>query len=61
MKTSGWTPVLAKKWLKAHNFIPIKRVHTLGYELRYRIKLPIYSRYITKKIDDRGIYFVIGF
>lgn len=49
----------ATKWLKKHNFKPIKRVHKTEKYLRYRIREPEYSKYRTQEIDN-GILFVYG-
>ena len=40
-----WTADDARKWLKSHNIIPLKRVHKSTQFLRYRIKTPTYKKY----------------
>ena len=58
--TDGWTAATARAWLRAHEFKPIKRMHHLGTELRYRLRDPRqFRRFITKK--EAGVYYVIGF
>ena len=59
--SSQWTPAMARLWLSAHDYVPIKRVHRTAHRLRYRIRDPgMFSRYITKNIGG-GIELVIGF
>ena len=60
LRQSGWNKKNARSWLKSHKIKPLKRVHELKNELRYRIREPNFKRYITKKSND-GILFVIGF
>ena len=50
----------ALKWLDTHSFKPIKKVHILGDELRYRIKEPKYKRYTTRILPN-NVYLVIGY
>ena len=40
-----WTTENARKWLKEHNIIPLKRVHKTDQFLRYRIKIPNYKKH----------------
>ena len=55
-----WTTTKAREWLKNHNYIPIKRVHKMGNELRYRIRDPAqFKTFRTKKLKD-DIYIVFG-
>lgn len=55
-----WTPKTAMKWLKEHNFKPIKKVHETPNTYRYRLKDPkLFRKFITKK-TDLGINIVIG-
>lgn len=62
MENQGWSPQKARTWLKIHNYKPIKPVHRMGNELRYRIKDPkLFKSFTTKKISDDGIYLVFGF
>jgi hypothetical protein len=56
-----WKTTTAKAWLKKEGFVPIKRVHKNGHELRYRITEPEqYKRFRTKK-HENDVYFVYGF
>ncbi len=56
-----WTTTKARQWLKLNNYKPIKRVHKLGSELRYRLTVPEqYKKFRTKK-SPNGIHFVLGF
>lgn len=62
MENQGWTPIKAKDWLKKHNYKPIKPLHRMGHELRYRLRDPkLFKTFTTKKISDNGIYLVFGF
>ena len=46
----------ARKWLKTHNFQPIKKVHKTENYLRYRIIYPNKNYdYITKQLNNRII------
>lgn len=52
----------ARKWLRHHDFEPIKRVHKTDAYLRYRLKKPHSDhRYRVKEIKKGNIRFVIGF
>lgn len=54
-----WTSAEARKWLKLHNYQPIKRVHITNNNLRYRLKQPFKtSRYITKHLSN-GVTLII--
>lgn len=56
-----WDATGARKWLKKHNFKPIKRVHKTERYLRYRLRDPgIYSKFRTLTRDPSGILFVLG-
>jgi hypothetical protein len=55
-----WTPTLARKWLKLHGLVPIKKMRIEGNQLRYRIRDPeLFKSFITKKTND-GINLIIG-
>ena len=56
----GWTATTARKWLKYHKYTPIKRVHVVGNQLRYRIKPPTFKRYVTKALPD-GVNLILGY
>lgn len=56
-----WTSVKAMKWIKSHNYKPLKRVHKTENKFRYRINEPEqFKRFRTKKLGD-GIEVVLGF
>ena len=58
-----WTPAQARKWLKAHDAVPIKGMRREGSWLRWRITPPErYSRYTTKTLKSNGksIHLVMG-
>lgn len=58
--TDKWTPTLLRAWLKKHGLKPIKRVHIVGDEIRYRILPPLrFARFTTKKLPG-GIHLVLG-
>ena len=60
MTTDGWTTTTARAWLKAHGYKPIKKVHKMGNELRYRLIDPeVFSRFTTKVLPN-GTHLVIG-
>ncbi len=61
LTTDGWTPLAIRRWLKAEGLKPIKSVHKLGTELRYRIKNPARYRRFTTRILPNKIHLVIGF
>lgn len=55
-----WNESQARAWLSAHNFEPIKAAHSVGHEIRYRIREPSeFSRFRTKILDD-GPHLVFG-
>lgn len=59
--TPEWDSTRARQWLIKHKYKPIKRVHKLGSQLRYRLRNPNkYTKFKTKGIG-KGIYFVFGF
>jgi hypothetical protein len=58
-----WTTKEARAWLKKERLVPIKRVHKVGHQLRYRILEPISNKYTTMMIHTstgRPVYFVLG-
>lgn len=60
LKKDGWTTAKARKWLKDNGMKPIKRVHKIGDELRYRLIPPEeFKSFITKVY--KSVHFVIGF
>ena len=57
-----WNTTTAKKWLKEHNYKPIKRVHKTTNTLRYRLLDPkLFKTFIVKKNKKDGINFIIGY
>jgi hypothetical protein len=62
----NYTAAQARKWLKKHNYKPIKRVHITKKDgsivsIRYRIQDPkLFKSFITKKIDDGNINLILG-
>ena len=60
MTDDNWTTAKALRWLKAHDFKPIKPVHKIGNELRYRLKDPeLFKRFSTKILDNK-VHIVFG-
>jgi len=55
-----WNSSEARKWLKEHNMVPIKRVHVTKNYLRYRIQDPEKFKSFVTKTTDQGITFVFG-
>ena len=57
----GWKPLFARRWLREHNFHPIKAVdRRVKGQLRYRLQEPTkFHRFITKSLKG-GINLVIG-
>lgn len=55
-----YTTTTARKWLKEHNYSPIKRVDVTTNYLRYRIRDPKeFKSFVTKEITN-DITFVFG-
>lgn len=55
-----YTPDIARKWLKEHNYKPIKHVDKTKNYLRYRIRDPtLFKSFVIKEITH-GIKFVFG-
>jgi hypothetical protein len=59
-KSKGWGKLKAKHWLKSHNYVPIKKVHDNGTQLRYRLRPPNFKHYFTKKLQN-GILLIFGY
>src|SRR5579885_2717298 len=60
-KKENWTENKAEKWLKMHNFNPIKNVHITENYLRYRLKNPNkLNEYRTYDIGN-GIKLILEF
>jgi len=58
---SIWTVVAARRWLRQHDFLPIKRVDKTPTLLRYRIKPPKQFKRFRNKSIATGINLVVGF
>lgn len=56
---SRWDALSARNWLEANNIPRVKHVHTTKNYLRYRVREPKFSHYITKDLDN-GIKMVLG-
>ena len=62
----AWNGRSARAWLAKHKYVPIKPVHVVSHELRYRIREPNFSRYVTKILHDKAdplksVHLVIGY
>ena len=57
----NWTATKARKWLKQHGFIPIKRVDKKDNQLRYRLIDPKFFKSFMTKKSKNNINLVIGF
>lgn len=56
-----WSTPDAKKWLKEHSFLPIKKVHITDKFKRFRIVEPDYKTYKYRiSHGDKGISFIVG-
>jgi hypothetical protein len=56
-----WNYNEAINWLNKHGFEPLK-VDIKETQFRFRMRDPKrFKRFITKKLNKKGIYFVIGF
>jgi hypothetical protein len=59
----GFTAPAASRWLDAHGYKPIKKMHREGTLMRYRMRDPTYKRYTTEtliKPNGRRILLVLG-
>lgn len=54
-----FTPDKARRWLRKHKKVPIKRVDKTEKYLRYRLIEPTFKEYRTDRIAD-GVMFVYG-
>ncbi len=60
---SKWTTSEARKWLKKHNIVTIKKVDTNINPnwIRYRIRPPeMFKTFRTKIYPDKGIHIIFG-
>lgn len=58
---ASFSPRAALKWLKVHDFDPIKKVDKTATRLRYRLHDPgEFVRFATRSVKD-GVDLVIGF
>jgi hypothetical protein len=48
-------------WLNHHNLKPLKKVHIVGDQLRYRILKPQFKHYFTKILQDDRVHLIIGY
>jgi hypothetical protein len=57
-----WSSASALRWLRAYGFVPQKKGEAKGNYLRYRIRAPRFSHYITRTIHNKGrkIHLIIG-
>jgi len=57
-----WSSASALRWLRAHGFVPQKKGEAKANYLRYRIRAPRFSRYITRTVHSKGrmIHLIIG-
>lgn len=55
-----YTEEEAMQFLRHHKLRPIKPVHITEHKLRYRLALPHFQHYITKRAQE-GVEYVIGF
>lgn len=55
-----WDVNTARKWLKEHDYKPIKHVDKTENYLRYRIREPAFVNYVIKPLGFSGIKLVLG-
>jgi len=57
-----WSSASALRWLRAHGFVPQKKGEAKANYLRYRIRAPRFSRYVTRTVHSKGrmIHLIIG-
>jgi hypothetical protein len=57
-----WSSASALRWLRAHGFVPQKKGEAKANFLRYRIRAPRFSNYITRAVQSKGrkIHLIIG-
>jgi hypothetical protein len=57
-----WSSASALRWLRSHGFVPQKKGEAKANYLRYRIRAPRFSRYITRAVHSKGrtIHLIIG-
>lgn len=57
-----WKLKDAKKWLKIHGKIPIKKVHETKNYYRFRLKLPHqFKKFRMEPLYNHTVYLVLGF
>ena len=56
----NFTLAEANKWIKSHNFHPIKKVHVTDNYYRYRLSEPDSKHLYRIKKEDHGIAFIIA-
>lgn len=55
-----WDVNTARKWLKEHDYKPIKHVDKTENYLRYRIREPTFANYVLKPLGNSGIRLIFG-
>ena len=57
-----WSSASALRWLRSHGFVPQKKGEAKANYLRYRIRAPRFSNYITRAVQSKGrkIHLIIG-
>jgi len=55
-----WLPSEAKKWIRQHNYHPIKPMHATNRFYRFRINNPVFNRYRTITLPIH-VELVVGF
>jgi hypothetical protein len=57
-----WSSASALRWLRSHGFVPQKKGEAKANYLRYRIRAPRFSNYITRAVHSKGrkIHLIIG-
>ena len=57
-----WSSASALRWLRAYGFVPQKKGEAKANYLRYRIRAPRFSNYITRTVQNKGrnIHLIIG-
>jgi hypothetical protein len=58
-KKNKWTKQKSKKWIKEHNFNPIRLDETI-HEYRYRIRQPSEFKSFRTLIEPNGINILLG-
>jgi hypothetical protein len=59
--TPGWNATSARAWLVNNDVVPLKRMHRIGREMRYRIRDPNEFTRFRTRISPDGVHIVLGF